>query len=184
MEKYRSRKHCLLLYPNEDKSHKNALEYIKKNYDCALIEHNKDYYKETGEIKKSHTHVVISFASAKWNTSVAKELGITENYIQNCRNFQSALNYLIHYDDDTKYQYSIDEVHGNLKSKLEKYLKNDNKDESEKSLELMKYIEDYKGILRLSEFAKYSAEVGMWDVFRRASIIYLKLIEEHNNPYK
>ena len=88
-----------------------------------------------------------------------------------------ALDYLIHLNDDSKYQYSIDEVKGNLKQKLEKIIKNNNKDENEKANELITYIENYIGILRVSEFAKYSSDIGMWDVFRRASIIYL-------NPYK
>lgn len=183
MENYRSRKHCLLLYPLEDETHKKAIEYIKTNYDYALIEHNKDYYPDTGEIKKSHTHVVISFNNAKWNTAVAKELGITPNYIQNCRNFELALNYLIHYNDNSKYQYPLDEVKGNLKNKLEKIIKTDNKDENEKSLELITFIEEYNGILRLSDVARHSADIGYWDVFRRASIIFLKLVEEHNLHY-
>ena len=184
MEKVRSRKFCLLLYPLEDESHKNAIEYIKKNYDYALIVHDKDFYSDTGEIKKSHTHVVISFNNAKWNTAVSEELGISINYIQKCRDFELALDYLIHLNDDSKHQYSIDEVKGNLKQKLEKIIKNNNKDENEKANELITYIENYIGILRVSEFAKYSSDIGMWDVFRRASIIYLKLIEEHNYPYK
>ena len=184
MEKYRSRKHCLLLYPLEDETHKKAIEYIKLNFDYALIVHDKDYFNDTGEIKKAHTHVVLSCDNAKWNTALATELGISSNYIQQCRNYENALNYLIHYNDDTKYQYNINEVKGNLKQKLEKILNNDNKDENEKSIELVKYIENYNGVISISKFAIHTAEIGMWDVFRRASIIYLKLIEEHNYPYK
>ena len=140
MEKYRSRKHCLLLYPLEDESHKNAIDYIKNNYDYALIVHDKDYYTETGEIKKSHTHIVLSFNNAKWNTAISEELGITSNYIQQCRNYENALDYLIHFNDDSKYQYSIDEVKGNLKNKLNKIINTDNKDENEKTIELIKYF--------------------------------------------
>ena len=175
---------CLLLYPEEDITHKKAIEYIKTNYDYALIVHDKDFYSDTGEIKKSHTHLVVKFNNAKWNTAIAKELGITTNYIQNCRNFNLALNYLIHYNDDTKYQYSIDEVQGNLKKKLEKIIKNDNKDENDKLLELINYIENYNGIIEESEFMKYSANIGMWDVARRSTIWFLRLIEKHNYLYK
>jgi len=182
--KYRGRKHCLLLYPNEDESHRKAIEYIKLNYDYALIVHDKDFSNDTGEIKKAHTHIVLSCDNAKWNTALATELGITPNYIQQCRNYENALNYLIHYNDDTKYQYSINEVKGNLKQKLEKLLINDKKDENDKSIELIEYIKNYEGVLSVSRFAKYSAEIGMWDVFRRASFIFLKLIEEHNFSYK
>lgn len=186
MKNYRSRKHCLLLYPNEDKSHKNALEYIKHNYDYAYIVHDKDLKQldnDEFELKKQHVHVVISFSNAKWNTSIASELGIELNYIQECRNFDKALDYLIHFNDDTKYQYSIEEVHGNLKSKLEKIIRNENKDENEKSFELITYIENFKGTLTIKNFARYCAEIGMWDIFRRASVIYLEMIKEHNFLY-
>ncbi len=70
MEKYKSRKHCMLLYPLEDATHKKALDYIKLNYDYALIVHNQDL-NDNGEIKKAHTHVVLSFPNAKWNTAIA-----------------------------------------------------------------------------------------------------------------
>jgi len=182
--KYRGRKHCLLLYPNEDESHKKAIEYIKLNYDYALIVHDKDYYPDTGEIKKAHTHIVLSCDNAKWNTAIAKELGITPNYIQQCRNYENALNYLIHYNDDTKYQYLIDEVQGNLKHKLEKLLINDKKDENEKLIEIIEYIENYDGILNEKTFMLYVCSIGMWDVARRSTVWLLRLIETHNYPYK
>lgn len=176
---YRSRKHCFLLYPNEDITHKNALEYIKLNYDYAFIVHDKDI-NDQGELKKQHTHVVVSFNNAKWNTAIAKELGIEPNYMQECRNFERALDYLIHFNDDTKYQYSIDEVIGPLKSKLEKIISNDGKSEDDKAIEIFDFIDNFKGKLTVSAVGRYSASVGMWDVFRRASSIYLNAISEHN----
>ena len=59
MENYRSRKHYLLLYPEEDSTHKKAIEYIKINYDYALK------YMIKILIKKMHTHVMISFDNVK-----------------------------------------------------------------------------------------------------------------------
>lgn len=168
-----------MLYPLEDPTHKKALEFIKNNYDCAYIVHDKDLT-DQNEIKKSHTHVVISFSNAKWNTSIANELGITSNYIQKCRDFEKALDYLIHFNDDSKHQYDIDEVHGNLKAKLKTIIMNSDKDENDKSLELINYIENYIGVLSVTSFSKYCAKIGRWDVFRRSSIIYIKLIDEHN----
>lgn len=180
MEKFRAKKFCLLLYPNEDETHRQVLEYLKLNYDIAYINHNLDT-NELGEIKKEHTHVVISLDNAKWNTALSSEIGLSLNYIQKCRSLENALEYLIHYHDDSKYQYNLDEVKGNLKAKLEKILKTDGKDENEKSIELIEYIEGNKNIIQVSEFARYCANSGMWDVFRRASTIYLSIINEHNN---
>lgn len=179
MEKFRSRKFCMLLYPKEDKTHKKALEFIKLNYDYAFIEHNQDKNEE-GEIKKSHIHVVISFPNAKWNTAIAEELGITPNYIEKCRDMDKALEYLIHYNDDTKHQYNIEEVQGNLVSKLKKILLNDGKDENQKAYELMDYIENYDGYIDEMKFFKYACEIGMYDVVRRSSYIFIRLIDNHN----
>ena len=180
--KYRSRKHCLLLYPLEDETHKKALEYIKTNNDYAMIVHDKDQ-NEDGELKKSHTHVVLTCSNAKWNTALAEELGITVNYIQKCRDFEGALDYLIHYNDDTKYQYSLDDVKGNLKNKLMKFINNDDKDENEKTLELITFIECFDGIISITEFARYVAKIGYWSVYRRALSSYHAMINEHNLKY-
>lgn len=179
MEKYRSRKFCILLYPEEDESHKKALEYIKLNYDYALIVHDKDK-NEVGELKKSHTHVVISLPNAKWNTALSEELGIGENYIEKCRSLDNALEYLIHYNDDSKEQYDISEVKGSLKAKLEKILANDGKDENTKADELVEFIKTYPGSLDEYIFIKYCTSLGYWDVFRRGSYVFLRLIDKHN----
>lgn len=182
-EKFRSRKFCILLYPKEDKTHKKALEYIKLNYDYAYIDHNQDLNDE-GEIKKSHTHIVISFPNAKWNSAIADELGITSNYIEKCRDMDKALEYLIHYNDDTKHQYDIEEVQGNLKSQLKRILLNDDKDENQKAYELMDYIDNYEGYINEMEFFKHACEIGMYDVARRSAYIILRLIDIHNRTLR
>lgn len=183
MEKFRSKKFCILLYPEEDPTHKKALEYIKLNYDYASIVHDQDV-NEQGELKKSHTHVVISMPNAKWNTALAKELGITENYLERCRSLENALEYLIHFNDDSKHQYTLEQVKGNLKKKLEKIMLNDGKDEEDKVQVLVDFIMTYKGYLRVTDFSYYCLSMGMWSVYRRSSAIFGKLIEEHNKYVK
>jgi hypothetical protein len=180
--KFRSRNFCILLYP-DNQEHSNALEYIKNNYDYAYILHDKDVT-DTGEIKKSHIHVVLTCVNAKWNTALADEIGLTSNFIQSCRNYDNALGYLIHFADDSKHQYSIDEVQGTLKNKLSKKLKNSNKDENDRVNDLIHFIINYDKYLTILEFSAYCSSLGMWDVFRRASLIFIKIIEEHNKDYK
>lgn len=179
MKKYRSRRHCLLLYP-EDPLHQSALEKIKNDYNYAYILHDKDCDNDTGEVKKSHYHVIVEYPNAKWNSAVANDLGITENYIQQCGNYELALEYLIHYNDIDKYQYDIDEVHGTLKKKLQRLLKNDGKDEIERIDELLTFINESKKNISYLEFSKFCVEVGKWDVYRRSAIIFIKMIDEHN----
>lgn len=179
IKKERNRNWLLVLY-EEDETHQKAIEKIKTTYDYAMILHDKDT-DENGEIKKPHYHVVLKFNNPKWNTALADELGITLNYIEEPRSFKKSLEYLIHYNEPEKYQYSIDEVQGQMKDMLLKFIQNDGKDENQKSSELFDYIHNYEGILEIGTFGRYCQSVGMWDVFRRATLIFLKYIEEHNN---
>ena len=180
--KYRSRKFCILLYL-DNKEHLESLEYIKNNFDYAYIIHDKDTDKN-GELKKEHIHLVLSCVNAKWNTALSDEINLSLNFIQQCRNFEKALEYLIHYADDSKYQYDINEVQGNLKSKLIKQLNNSDKDENDKVKDLINYINNNNKPISVTEFSAYCASQGMWDVFRRASFIFISLINEHNELFR
>lgn len=54
-EKYRSRVHMLLLYPDNEQ-HCQAVEKIKQSYDYAMILHNRDYFVDgdnAGELKNN-----------------------------------------------------------------------------------------------------------------------------------
>lgn len=181
MEKIRNRNFCLMLYPGEDETHRKALEIIRKNYDYACIVHDSDP-NENGEIKKEHTHVVLRFKNAIWNTALAKDLEITDNYIEKCRNLDKALMYLIHYNDIDKYQYEFELVEGTLKDKLYRLINNAGSDEDERVQELIEYIND-SGYISVSEFSRYCVKTGKWDIYRRSSSIFLELIREHNRYY-
>lgn len=181
LSKFRARNFCLVLY-NEDNTHKQALEKIKRYYDYAMILHNKD--KEDDKIKKEHYHVVLKFNNAKWNTALAEDLGISENYIEECRDLKKSLLYLIHYNEPEKFQYDIDEISGNLKKRIEIILDNDDKNENDKVLELHQFINSSNFYLKLQDFGIYCASVGKWDILRRSTIYWIKVIEEHNNKYK
>lgn len=181
MDNYRSRKHCLLLYP-DDKSHMKALEYIKQYFEYAYILHDKDF-NEVGEEKKSHYHVIIQFKNAKWSNAICEELGIKNNYMQKCNNFELALEYLIHYNEETKFQYDIEEVKGPLKNKLRKFLNSDNKDDGEKYIELYEYINTINDYIYLSDFVLYCAKMGYYDTYRRCAYTFIKIIEQHNLFY-
>lgn len=179
MEKFRSRRFCLLLYTSEDDTHIKALDYIKNNYEnYAYIIHDKDINKDN-ELKKAHTHIVLEFNNARWSSSLAEELGITPNYIQNCKNFEKALDYLIHFNDDTKYQYDINEVKGNLKKQLIKQMNSFNKDENEIVKEIIEMINN-SDLIDISTFVKVMCDLGYYSYFRRSLSLFLRLIDIHN----
>ena len=179
MVKYRSRSHMLLLYP-ENVDHMKAYEIIQKSYDYASILHNKDVT-EDGEIKKEHIHIVVRFPQPRWSSAICKDLGIPENYIEEVKKFENALQYLIHYNDLDKAQYNLDDVQGPLKKRLAESLNKIEKSEGEKVTELIQFIQTYDKKLTITEFAKFCAYNGYWSEFRRSGAIFCKIIEEHNN---
>lgn len=182
MEKFRSKGFNLVLYP-EDEKHAFALEKIKQSYDYACILHDMDI-DENGVIKKLHYHIVITFKNAKWNTALAKELEITENYIQEARSVKRSLLYLIHYYDEDKYQYKLDQVTGPLKNRLEIYMSSDSKTESEKVLDMLDEIDTFESKIDYCLFIKHIAKIGYWDVLRRSSSLIMRYIDLHNQEYE
>lgn len=170
----------LVLYPNEDESHKKALDYIISHYNnIAYINHDKDIT-ESGELKKQHTHILISFDYQRWRNAIAEELKILPNYIEKCENMNMSLRYLIHYDNEDKAQYDINEVHGNLKQKLNNLLHKQDMSESEKILMLMDFIDSYNKKLLLSDFIRYVCSLDMYDTYRRSASTFIKLLDAQN----
>lgn len=183
MEKFRSRNFNLVLY-SEDESHRQAIDYIKKNCDYAMILHDMDTYEDTGELKKSHYHVVVRFPNAKWSTSFANDLGIGENYLEECRSLKRSLLYLIHFYDENKYQYDVDDVTGSLKKRLQEILTNSDKTENEKMQDLISYIDNFDNFIEMSQFIRYCVSIGYTDVCRRDYQLLTSIIIEHNSKYR
>ncbi len=157
------------------------MERIKRSFDYAVILHDKDI-DENGEAKKPHWHVIITVGNNKrWNSALAKELGIEMNYIEKIRNLDRALEYLIHLNDQDKHQYSIDEVEGSLKTRLTASINSSDKTENEVITEIIEFIESQEYKISYTYFAKYCAKCGYWDVYRRAGAIINKIVDEHND---
>lgn len=177
----RSRTFVLNLYPNEDETHRNALDHIIQNYEYAYIVHDKDYDKETGELLKPHTHCVLRFPNTRTLKSLADELKITPNYIEKANSYNSSLLYLIHYRNAEKHQYNLDEVQGPLKKKLVRLIKNENKeDEDDVILEIIGYIDNYKNLLSVRNLSDWIVKNGYWAYYRRNAYIINSIIAEHN----
>lgn len=182
----------LLLY-KEDPTHQQALEKIQQSYNYAMITHDRDTWTaedeqanpehKAGTYKKEHIHVVLTFPNARWDTALAKELGIDIRYIEVVRGLDSALQYLIHYNDERKTQYKLEDVSGTLSKRLKEKVNSQEKSEGEKVSELIEYIESCPEEITITDFAKYCAMNGYWAEFRRSGAIFCKIIDEHNRKY-
>ena len=189
IEKYRARVHMLLLYPDNE-SHVDVLSKITKSYDYAGITHDRDTWTEedekknpehkAGDLKKEHIHIVLRTPNATWNTAICKELGLEEKFCEQVKNIDRALQYLLHYNEPDKTQYSLEDVYGGLRSKLAESIQKQEKSEGEKVVELIDYIEKQEKAITIKAFATHCAKNGYWSEFRRSASIFLKIIEDHN----
>ena len=176
------RNYILLLYPDEDISHKNCLDVIKKYYDYAYIIHDKDIDNDN-KLKKSHIHCLVSFPNARHLSAISKEFGITDNYIRVCNSFNNSLYYLIHYNEPTKHQYSIDEVFGPLKKKLIKLINNDKLDEDDVITYILDMIDNTFDYLTITSLNRYCLINGYWNYYRKSFGLILAHLNEHNNYF-
>ena len=154
------------------------ITYIEKNYKYyAYIEH-----KAEKEETKPHTHVLLHFDNKRYNTGVAKELNIPSNYIVHA-NLIPYLRYLIHFDDEDKIQYNIEDVHGTLTSKLKDILSKDKKTESEQVAEIMSFIFESDKWLYITDLAQFVLRSGTYSAFRRNYNFFKDLILDHNKHF-
>lgn len=182
----KDRKFFILLYPDStDYDCSKVLEYIAFNYDFAYIKHDSDL-NEKGELKKVHIHLVLKFKSGspRYRSGLAKELGIDKRYIEPLSKLDEGLLYLIHFNDKSKHQYSVDNVIGNLKGKLVNLVEYNDYDEGSELLNLIDYINSCDEYITVSMFIQYCVSNGFLKTFHKYSYSLLKILDEHNRPIK
>ena len=180
-EKFRDRKFVAVLYP-EDSTHAECIEKLKAGgYNFAAVLHDKDVYEDgehQGELKKAHWHIVLRFKNAVWNTAIAKELGITPNYLESCKDVDASLLYLVHYGNSEKAQYDYESVFGPLRLKLATLLADT--DEGTRVMGIVEIIENSPGPIGYSELLKKAVAAGLYSDLRRMGHFATGLIREHN----
>lgn len=156
----------LLLYPEWD-NFKNILGDLKgsfKNY--AYIKH----IPETEE-KKEHVHFILSLENARTIESISNRVGVPSNLIQNCKSLRASCRYLVHKDDEDKYQYNLDQVVVSHSFKSTFFKSFDDLLSDEEILDnIYTFIDSYKdlGSIRLEiELTKYVCANAFERVFKR-----------------
>lgn len=113
----------LILYP-DDKTHCNAMKIIEKEYEFKAILHDRDV-DENGKPKKPHFHYIVKMPSSSPNSTLANNLGITENYIQIIHTLKGAYDYLTHKFTLDKFQYENIDLFGTLVIDIEENIQGD-----------------------------------------------------------
>ena len=144
----------------------NTLKAYNSNFDYYSILHDSDI-KDDGELKTPHYHIVISFKNG-FRTRCATLLNLFDDdtrlciSIQICVNLISSIRYLIHLDNQTKFQYSKDLISTNNKRMLSNYLEGTTELENLCASELIRICKDFEysrmkilDFIGLNNFNKY-----------------------------
>lgn len=176
-----NRYYTCIIY-KDDINFSKYFDNIMNNYEeVTYIEHDKDI-NENGEKKKPHYHMLFKVGeNARHLSAVAKEIGIAENYLQGC-NKKSMLQYLIHLNNQEKTQYSINEVHGELKDELVKILLKKEPEEN-KYINIINNIKQ-GSINNITELLEYAIEFQCLEEVKKTQFLLYRLVEENRKGYK
>lgn len=162
----------------DNPTHIAALDYIKRNYQNYIyILHNRDV-KEDKTLKKEHYHVLLYFPNQKSLSSLKKQLQLNDTDFYEIKSFSGQLRYLIHYDDDDKFQYDPKDVKGSsfLMRKFVNSIKNINS-ELEESSSIVEFIMQ-ESTYTLYQVFQFVIDNDIYATFRRNYSFYRDLLKE------
>lgn len=157
------RKFMILLYPDSesyvcDEVLSKIIEYAEE---WSYILHDKDIDSEENT-KRAHYHVCVKWKNPRTRGTIANQIGIEKNYIERLKNWRVGNRYLLHMDDQDKYQYGLYYVESNFDFCN---LVNAKESESIKVRELIFYIRtECKSMVDLAD---YALENNLWSEYRR-----------------
>lgn len=164
---------ALLLY-DDDKTHQRAMQLIKENYLFLGILHDKDV-DEKGQPKKPHFHYIIKLDTPTRNSTIARKLGIAENYVQVLISKRGARDYLTHKFNEDKYKYDESSVFGNLDLTEKDEYEKENRFTYFSKLIFENKIDSVGGLIQLA------INSGYYDVLKANTYLYIQLIKEFKN---
>ena len=171
-EQPKDRKFGGTLYPDSTSYDFNEVIAIIEDYfdEYAFIMHDKDIL-EDGSPKKEHVHWVAKKKNGTMVSTVAKKLGLKDNEVEMLRLWKNSVQYLIHYNDEDKAQYNIEDIKGNLKE-INKYFEEVNEGEVVTEFVDLKlsgwtYYELLKKATNEGHYAEFRRNVGIIDIIWR-----------------
>lgn len=160
---------------------KNIKTYFDKWSYCV---HDKDVDSQ-GVLKKPHVHWVGIKETEDGKkcpvalSAVANAIGVTDNYLDFARSVKSAERYLIHADDDDKYQYDYNAIHTN--HNVMKYFKE--RREMFRSAKISEYIISTRAT-NVTDIMPWIFANNLYAEFRRGYAIWHTLVRENGEMSK
>lgn len=154
----RSTHWATILYPEScNLDYEKILKALK--IPCAISPlHDRDVIEETGEIKKPHYHLVLSYSSLKSRKQAEADFELLGGVgVERVRDIRAYTRYLIHADDEEKAQYSIDDIITINGFDVEQYFRGKKSNLDEDYKKVVRMILD-RGIKEYSELVEYCLE--------------------------
>lgn len=172
--KRRDRKFELVLYPDSDSYHCDAIIQLAQSYfsDWAYCLHYADTT-DDGVLKKPHIHFVGKLSEVRSPDVVCKDLGLPINAISNIKSWKAACRYLIHLDQPQKYQYQPDDVVSSFA-----ILSFFSLPDEEQARRIMEYIVQ-NGCTKVSDVTLWALNNGCYSGFRRGFAIWNQILREN-----
>lgn len=169
-----------VIYPDSESYNYFQVESAIKEYfsKWAFCVHDSDI-DETGAPVKTHVHWVGVKKSGDGKhcpvpiSTVSEKIGLEEHEIEFAKSERAAIRYLIHADDEDKYQYEITQIKCNFS--LLKYFKD--RSAAMKSKIIYDYIKRERPSC-MSQVVDYVLDNNLYAEFRRGFAIWDTLIKE------
>ena len=188
----RSRHWTCMVYP--ESAPKNWESILREQLVDALISplHDMDTNGDTGEIKKAHYHVVISFHNPcgyEKAENIFKAFGgIGNEYESRVKDFRQMARYLCHLDQPDKYRYNVNDVISIGSTDYHELIMS-RADEDELLDEILSYIDENKIISYADLLRRVRIEHPEWRrvVYHKFTIVIVHYIKslcwewEHEN---
>lgn len=183
----RSRTWVLVLYPQENDSHRLILDTIQRNisqsWQWVSINHQGEDKEDSDERGKDHTHILVRFENAVYRNSLLHAFNINldnQHFLRSCKSYKGYLLYMIHHGYFEKIQYDIDDMEGCVEIKTDlKHFRDKTEREDMKVKKLLTWIES-QGIISTTDLVHYALDENLWSEYRRAQHTFKDLIREHN----
>lgn len=184
MNSKRFRNFTIVIYEDDPNFSQQAFNLAQEG-ETIYIRHDKDI-DEDGNDKKPHYHYVLRLNNACTISALSKRLEVPENLIEPVKkSLNGCLKYLIHFGSDDKFQYSKDDVQSNSDALMKRFMKlvTENIPEGDKVETIEKYILEYPPgqYIEWPTLGAYARKYNLWDIFRRNSWYFTKLVDSHNS---
>lgn len=151
----------------------------------AYIIHDKDINNDTGEVKKSHCHLICEFSkkrTCKGVHNLINSLSLELRFIDIVTNENSMTRYFLHLDDKDKYQYQDFEIISNDYDRVSRNLLLSIPKNIQANL-LFDYIDSYPEKLTTYKLRKYAFENNLIEGFNAFYSQLRDYKQEHNALY-